>query len=109
KPGVFSFARRSPAVSDPSGPGSGPLTIQPPSSKLSMMPRFLAPKKISPTELAGDLPMQLKLKRTQRSAGLMGGKVIFGLDARADLSAEERSLVQKYALGKMVVYDSEAR
>ena len=53
--------------------------------------------------------MQLKLKRTQRSGGIMGGKVLFGLNARADLSADERSLVQKYALGKMVVYDSDAR
>lgn len=53
--------------------------------------------------------MQLKLKRTQRAAGLMGGKVMFGLDARAELSAEERELVRKYSLGKLVVYDSEAR
>lgn len=53
--------------------------------------------------------MQLKLKRTQRSGGLMGGKIIFALDARADLSADEKALVQKYALGKTVVYDSEAR
>jgi hypothetical protein len=53
--------------------------------------------------------MNLKLRRSQRSAGMMGGKVLFALDARVDLSAEERSLVDKYALGKMVVYDSEAR
>ena len=53
--------------------------------------------------------MQLKLKRSQRSGGIMGGKVIFGLDARADLSADEQGLVKKYALGKIVVYDSEAR
>jgi hypothetical protein len=53
--------------------------------------------------------MQLKLKRTQRAAGLMGGKVMFGLDARAELSDEERDLVRKYNLGKLVVYDSEAR
>lgn len=53
--------------------------------------------------------MQLKLRRSQRSGGMLGGKVIFGLDVRADLSTEERGLVQKYALGKMVVYDSEAR
>ena len=53
--------------------------------------------------------MQLKLKRTQRAAGLMGGKVMFGLDARAELSAEERDLVRKYNLGKLVVYDSEER
>jgi hypothetical protein len=53
--------------------------------------------------------MQLKLKRTQRAAGLMGGKVMFALDARAELSADESELVRKYGLGKLVVYDSEAR
>ena len=53
--------------------------------------------------------MQLKLKRSQRAGGMMGGKVIFGLDARADLSTDEQGLVKKYALGKIVVYDSEAR
>ena len=53
--------------------------------------------------------MQLKLKRSQRAGGMMGGKVIFGLDARVDLSADEQGLVKKYALGKIVVYDSEAR
>ena len=53
--------------------------------------------------------MQLKLKRSQRAGGMLGGKIIFGLDARADLSAEEQGLVRKYGLGKLVVYDSEAR
>lgn len=53
--------------------------------------------------------MQLKLKRSQRSGGMLGGKVIFALDARTDLSAEEKGLVTKYALGKLIVYDSEAR
>ena len=53
--------------------------------------------------------MQLKLKRSQRAAGLMGGKVLFVLDARADLSAEEKRLVQKYKLGNLVVYDSDTR
>ena len=53
--------------------------------------------------------MQLKLRRSQRAGGLMGGKVIFGLDARADLSADEQNLVKKYGLGKLIVYDSEAR
>ena len=53
--------------------------------------------------------MNLKLRRSQRSAGMLSNKVLFALDARADLSAEERSLVDKYALGKLVVYDSEAR
>ncbi|PWT80932.1 MAG: hypothetical protein C5B44_04585, partial [Acidobacteria bacterium] len=43
--------------------------------------------------------MQLKLKRSQRTGGMMGGKVIFVLDARAEPSAEEASLVKKYNLG----------
>ena len=53
--------------------------------------------------------MQLKLKRSQRAGGMIGGKVLFALDARADLSAEEKNLVQKYKLGSLVIYDSVAR
>ena len=53
--------------------------------------------------------MQLKLRRSQRTAGLMGGKVIFSLDARAELTSDERGLVSKYGLGRLSVYDSEAR
>jgi hypothetical protein len=53
--------------------------------------------------------MQLKLRRSQRTAGLMGGKIIFSLDARAELSPDERGLVSKYGLGRLSVYDSEAR
>jgi hypothetical protein len=53
--------------------------------------------------------MQLKLRRSQRAGGIMGGKVIFALDARTDLSPDEKGLVSKYALGKLIVYDSEAR
>jgi hypothetical protein len=53
--------------------------------------------------------MQLILQRSQRSAGMLGKQVIFGLSARADLTNDERSLVSKYGLGKLVVYDSESR
>lgn len=53
--------------------------------------------------------MQLKLKRAQRSGGMMGNKVIFTLDARAELSKDEQELVRKYGLGKLAIYDSEAR
>lgn len=53
--------------------------------------------------------MQLKLTRSQRTGGLMGGKAIFVLDARADLTPDEAALVKKYGLAKLVVYDSEAR
>lgn len=53
--------------------------------------------------------MQLKLKRSQRSGGVMGNKIIFSLDARSELTPEEQALVAKYSLGKLVIYDSEQR
>ena len=53
--------------------------------------------------------MLLSLRRAQRSGGMMGGKIIFTLNARAELTEEEYALVKRYALGKLVVYDSEAR
>jgi hypothetical protein len=53
--------------------------------------------------------MQLKLRRSQRSGGMLASKVIFSLDARTDLTPDEKDLVSKYGLGKLVVYDSEAR
>jgi hypothetical protein len=53
--------------------------------------------------------MQLKLRRSQRSGGMLGGKVIFVLDARTELLPDEKALVSKYGLGKLSVYDSEAR
>lgn len=51
--------------------------------------------------------MKLLLGRSQRSAGLMGGKVMFTLDARVDLTDEETALVRKYGLAKQVLYNSE--
>jgi hypothetical protein len=51
--------------------------------------------------------LRLKLRRSQRSTIL--GKVLFGLDARMELSSEELQLVRKYQLGKDVVYDSANR
>lgn len=53
--------------------------------------------------------MQLKLKRSQRSGGMLGGKVVYMLDARAELTPEEKALVTKHSLGKLAIYDSEAR
>jgi hypothetical protein len=53
--------------------------------------------------------MQLKLKRSQRAGGMLGGKIIFILDARAEPTSEEAALIEKYKLGKTNVYDSEAR
>lgn len=53
--------------------------------------------------------MELKLKRSQRQGGMLGGKVFFAIDARADLTGEEKALVKKYALNKLSLYDSETR
>ena len=50
--------------------------------------------------------MKLLLRRTQRS-GMLGGKVIFALDARIDPTAEEAELIRKYKLGGLTVYSSE--
>lgn len=52
--------------------------------------------------------MQLKLKRSQKTSGMMSKTVVFILDARADLTEEEKTNVQKYELGKDVIYSSEA-
>ena len=53
--------------------------------------------------------MQLKLRRSQRTAGMMGGKVVYMLDARAELTPDEKALVAKHGLGKLAIYDSEGR
>lgn len=51
--------------------------------------------------------MRLKLRRSQRSRFM--GKMYFALDARIELTAEERSLVEKYHLGDSVIYESTSR
>jgi len=51
--------------------------------------------------------MQLRIKRSQKTVGMMSKSVAFVLDAQAILSAEEQANVKKYALGSEVVYASE--
>ena len=51
--------------------------------------------------------MQLKIKRTQKSSGLMSKTVVFCLDARLHLTDEEAENMKKYKLGDMVIYNSE--
>ena len=53
--------------------------------------------------------MQLKIQRSQRTAGVISSKVAFALNARIQLTPEEDALVRKYGPGKQTVYDSEAR
>ncbi len=52
--------------------------------------------------------MQLKIRRSQRSGGVFGGKVIFALDIRAEYAPEEKANINKYNLGGEVIYNSEA-
>jgi hypothetical protein len=51
----------------------------------------------------------LKLRRSQRMAGMMSKKAVFMLDARLDLTRAEAELVRKYQLDQCTVYDSAAR
>ena len=50
--------------------------------------------------------MQLKIQRSQRAGGIVGGTVLFCLDVRADYSPEERDNVRKYKLGSQAIYNS---
>jgi hypothetical protein len=52
--------------------------------------------------------MQLKIQRSQRASGLVSKSVMFCVDARIHLTAEERDNIQKYRLGSQVLYSSEA-
>ncbi len=52
--------------------------------------------------------MQLVMRRSQKTSGLMSKSVLFCLDARVDLSHEERSNVDRYRLGGQVLYNSAA-
>ena len=52
--------------------------------------------------------MQLKIQRSQRMGGVMGGTVVFCLDVQADYSHLEADNIAKYKLGKQVVYNSRA-
>lgn len=51
--------------------------------------------------------MHLKIKRSQKSSGLMSKTVVFCLDARAEFTAEEAANVKKYKLGNQTIYNSE--
>lgn len=48
--------------------------------------------------------MKLLLRRNQKSGGLLGNKITFTLDVRAQLTDEEKANIQKYKLGETVLY-----
>ena len=51
--------------------------------------------------------MKLLIRRDQKSS-LMGGKITFTMDVRANLSDEERANIKKYKLGETMLYESHA-
>ena len=51
--------------------------------------------------------MQLVLRRSQKSTGLMTKSIIFCLDARVDLTNDEADNVKRYGLGAQVLYNSQ--
>jgi hypothetical protein len=48
--------------------------------------------------------MKLLLRRNQRTA-ILGNKMVFTLEVRADLTAEEKADIFKYKLGDTVLYE----
>jgi len=48
--------------------------------------------------------MKLLLRRDQRAGGMLGGKVIFVLNVRADISPSERAAMDKYKLADCILY-----
>lgn len=52
--------------------------------------------------------MQLRLKRSESSKGMLSKTVMFCLDARLELTPDEAENVRKYKLGSKVIYNSEA-
>jgi len=52
--------------------------------------------------------MQLKVKRSQKTTGLIGKTVVFCADIRAEYTQEERANINKYSLGGEIIYNSRA-
>ncbi len=52
--------------------------------------------------------MQLKVKRSQSTTGLISKSVLFCADIRAEYTDDERANINKYALGGEVIYNSRA-
>src|ERR1051325_9755730 len=50
--------------------------------------------------------MQIKIKRSQTTSGMISKTVKFCADIRAEYTAEERANINKYSLGGDVIYDS---
>jgi hypothetical protein len=90
--------------------GSEAVTPQPSRSVTPNLPALApqhSPQSLEIPQVGPSAPMQLKLKRSQRKS--LTGKIVFVLDARMEISAEERGRIDTYRLGDHVIYDSVAR
>jgi len=77
-------------------------------SQQSLSQRSVQQQPVQPFSDNGPVKgMALKLNRGQRPGAL--GRVIFTLDARIDVSADNRALITKYKLGNRIIYDSANR
>ena len=52
--------------------------------------------------------MQLKIRRSQRTGGIVSKNALFCLDARVQFTGEEQQNITRYKLGNVNVYSSEA-
>jgi hypothetical protein len=52
--------------------------------------------------------MQLMIRRSQKTSGMISKTVKFCADLRAEYTQEERGCINKYGLGGDVIYDSRA-
>ncbi len=51
--------------------------------------------------------MQLKIRRSQRTGGVISSNAIFCIDARAQFTHEEQRNIARYKLGSQVIYNSQ--
>lgn len=56
---------------------------------------------------SGDIKMQLRLHRSQRSSGIVSSKIVFTLSAQVDLTPDEIENVRRYKMGKEIVFSKE--
>lgn len=85
-------------------------SVQPSPSPIVQAPLQTLAQQTTPQPFSDSGPvkgMALRLKRSERPGTF--GSIVFTLDARIDMSAENRALIVKYKLGNRVIYDSANR
>lgn len=51
--------------------------------------------------------MRLRLRRSQRTSGMISSKVVFSLQMQVDLTPDEAEFVKRYKMGKEVLFSKE--